>query len=66
VSKRRGRLVGPLTYWMALLVLMYALTSGAVAVATLNRDCDDRRLERHWNLVPPGWDCHIKRTTFKR
>ena len=49
---------------MALLILMYALTSGAVALATL-RECDDPRLDRQWQLVPPKWDCHIKRTTFR-
>jgi hypothetical protein len=53
-----------MTYWMALVVLVYAFTSGAVAVATLNK-CDDQRLERHWQIIPPSWDCQIKRTTFR-
>jgi hypothetical protein len=43
-----------LTYLLSLLVLLYAFTSGAIAVASADR-CGDA--PKRWELVPPGWVC---------
>lgn len=45
---------GPIFY-IALAVVVYALISVAIGMATLN-DCDDFP-DREWRLFPPGWEC---------
>jgi hypothetical protein len=37
-------------------LVVYALLSVAVAVATIDK-CQDMGRGKQWNLVPPRWDC---------
>ena len=54
VNARTGRR-NPLLIWMATGVVAYALVSGCVAVATLDR-CG-HIAAKQWIIIPPHWDC---------
>ena len=41
---------------MALAVVVYAILSIAIGVATVNR-CGDYDAPKTWTFAPPGWDC---------
>jgi hypothetical protein len=52
-SKMDRRGSGPVWFVM-LVVLIFALFSITVAIATIDK-CDD--LGRRWNVFPPRWEC---------
>ena len=54
---RRGS--GPM-FWVALVVLIFALYSAAIAWATVN-DCDDYQ-GKTWQVLPPEWECTGQRS----
>jgi hypothetical protein len=42
---------------MAIAVIVYALVSGGVAVATLDKCEHVAAGQKLWRLIPPGWEC---------
>jgi hypothetical protein len=51
-GKKRG-----IGFVLIIIVLVYAIVSGGVALTT-GRDCSDRGLVRaSWNIFPPRWEC---------
>lgn len=50
---RRGS--GPI-WFVALIVVVFALYSAAIAAATAD-DCDPFGGEKTWNVLPPRWEC---------
>ena len=52
---RRGS--GPF-FWIAIVVVVFALYSLTVA-ATTAEDCGDG-VDKEWIVFPPGWECHSR------
>lgn len=47
---------GWITY-VAFAVVLYAILSFSIAMATENTACGDLNDFKEWRLVPPGWEC---------
>lgn len=45
-----------LSWMLAIAVILYALASGAIAVATAE-DCGTYNAQKEWQLLPPHWEC---------
>lgn len=47
----------PASFWIAVLLLVYLFSSGAMAMSQI----DDCKLQgsahQHWSFWPPGWVC---------
>jgi hypothetical protein len=56
MDRRRGGWI----FYVALVVLFFALYSVAIAWSTVN-DCDDYQ-GKSWQLMPPEWECTGQRT----
>ena len=41
---------------LVMIVVVYALVSGAIAINTVDA-CGDDGADKHWSLVPPEWVC---------
>jgi hypothetical protein len=47
----------PVSFWIAILLLIYAFTSGALAMSQID-DCQAQgTTHQHWSFWPPGWVC---------
>jgi hypothetical protein len=53
---RDDRAMTTIAFGLLIVVVVYALLSVSVAMATIDK-CEDRGQDREWNLVPPRWDC---------
>lgn len=45
-----------LSWMLAIVVILYALASGAIAVSTAE-DCGSYNAHKEWQLLPPHWEC---------
>jgi hypothetical protein len=47
----------PLSFWIAVLLLIYGFSSGAIAMSHMD-DCREQGSpDQHWSYWPPGWVC---------
>ncbi len=46
-------------WWLALVVVVFALYSLAVAWST-EGDCDPFGGDKTWQVMPPKWECHTR------
>ena len=48
----------PIAFWIAVLALVYAFASGAIAMSRID-ECRELHgsSSQHWSYWPPGWVC---------
>jgi hypothetical protein len=56
-NKRMDKTTSGPWFWLAIIVLAFALYSLTVAATTAD-DCGSR--EREWIVFPPGWECRSR------
>ena len=59
MSSRKGLGGKGIGFIVMLVVLGFAIVSGAIAWSTVD-DCENRGYDgQHWNFLPPEWDCEL-------